>query len=136
MEMDVQLLVVPDCSNEHRARDLLHRALIEAGAGDSPIRTVVVSTAEQAQELGFAGSPTILLNGADPFPKPDLPSALACRMYPQPGGPRGVPDIGALVAAIRRRAAGHSSTEAGCPPVSDRPTSAAVQAATDIAAGR
>lgn len=134
--MDVQLLVVPDCSNEQEARDQLHRALAEAGVGDAPIHTVVVSTAEQAKDLGFAGSPTVLLMGADPFPTPDLPSALACRMYPQPGGGlRGVPDMGPLVAAIRE-AAGHSSTEADCPPVLDRPGSAEAQAAIDIAAGR
>lgn len=133
--MDVQLLVVPNCSNEQEARVVLRRALADARVGDLPIRTLVVSTAEQAQDLSFTGSPTVLLDGADPFPTPDLPRALACRMYPQPGGgPRGVPEVQALVAAIRR-AAEHSSTEAD-PPELDSRASAAAQAAIDIAAGR
>ncbi|MEP7021897.1 MAG: hypothetical protein ABI808_14725, partial [Pseudonocardiales bacterium] len=46
--MDVQLLVVPNCSNEQEARVVLRRALADAGVGDLPIRTFVVSTAEQA----------------------------------------------------------------------------------------
>lgn len=133
--MDVQLLVVANCCNEQEARVVLRRAMAKAGVGDLPIRTVVVSTAKQAQDLSFTGSPTVLVDGADPFPTPDLPSALACRMYAQPGGgPRGVPDVQALVTAIRR-VAEHSSMEAD-PPGSDSRASAAVQAAIDIAAGR
>jgi hypothetical protein len=134
--VDVQLLVVPDCPNEPETRELLRRALGETGTGDSPIRIVVVSTAEQARELGFAGSPTILLDGADPFPPAEHATGLACRMYAQPGGPQGAPELAALVAAIRgHKAAEPNAAEAAHRPVSVPRGSAAAQTATDIAAG-
>jgi hypothetical protein len=80
--MDVQLLVVPNCPNEQRARDMLRHALTDAGAGDTSIRTVVVSTAERAEQLGFAGSPTSLLDGADPFPPPNIAPVRSARCTP------------------------------------------------------
>ena len=135
--MDVQLLVVPDCPNEERAGELLRRALTEARIGGTPIRTVVVTTAEQAEQLHFPGSPTILLDGADPFPPPDERTGVACRVYAGTGGARGVPEMSALTAAIRRRTAPPSPPGmVGTAPELDRRRSAAEQAATDIAAGR
>jgi len=134
--MDVQLLVILDCPNEQRAREMLRRALADAGAGDIPIQTVVVDTAEQAEQLGFPGSPTILLDRVDAFPSVQQSPGLACRMYSQPGGSHGVPEMVALVAAIRRHAAEHSSMQEVFPPVLNRRRSAAGQAAIGIVAGR
>lgn len=133
--MDVQLLVIPNCPNEQQAREQLRRPL-EVGAGDTPIGTVTVTTAAQAEQLTFAGSPTIMLDRVDPFPLPQRCPGLACRMYTQPGGPEGVPEMAALVAAIRRSAVKGSSPEADCRPGLDRRSSAVVQSAIDVAAGR
>jgi len=131
--MDVQLLVVPNCPNEQRAREMLRHALTDAGAGDTPIRTVVVSTAERAEQLGFAGSPTILLDGADPFPSAEHCTGLSCRMCAHRSGPQGVPEVTALIAAIRRAAA---EPDAGAAALcQDRRRSAAEQTAIDSAAG-
>lgn len=135
--MDVQLPVVPDCPNEHRAGELLRRALTEAGIGGTQMWTVVVTTAEQAEQLRFPGSPTIMLDGADPFPSPDGRTGVACRVYTGTGGPRGVPELSALTAAIRRRTAPPSPlATVDIAPALDRRRSAAKQAATNIAAGR
>lgn len=135
--MDVQLLLVPNCPNEQGARELLRRALTTAGVGGTPVRTVVVTTAEQAEQLHFSGSPTILLDGADPFPSPDGRTGVACRVYAGTGGPRGVPELSALTAAIRQRTAPPGPPGMlGAASALDRRRSAAEQAATDIAAGR
>jgi len=132
--MDVQLLVVPNCPNEQRAQEMLHDALAGAGAGDTPIRTVVVETAEQAEQMNFSGSPTILFDGADLFPSPRQSPGLACRMYAHPGGPRGVPEMTALIAAIRRAAA--EPDPGAAVPCQDRRRGAAEHTAIDIAAKR
>lgn len=52
-----------------------------------------VDTPEQAQRLGFAGSPTVLVNGMDPFATAGTPTGLACRVHPTPDGPRGSPSL-------------------------------------------
>ena len=55
------------------------------------VETVAVETDEQAHQLGFTGSPTVLLGGRDPFATPSAPAALACRVYATPAGPAWAP---------------------------------------------
>ncbi len=134
--MDVKLLVVPNCPNEHRARVMLDSAFADPGAGATAVRTVVVGTAEQAKQLGFAGSPAVLLAGADPFSSAERSKGLACRMYTQPGGgPQGELETGAVVVVIRRAAAEPEAARAAAP-CQDRWCGAAERAAIDSAAGR
>jgi hypothetical protein len=49
--------------------------------------------------VGFTGSPTLLIEGTDPFARPGAPVALACRTYPTPSGLAGAPTIEQLSAA-------------------------------------
>jgi len=134
--MDVKSLVVPNCLNEQRARVMLGSAFADPGAGDTAVRTVVVGTAEQAKQLGFAGSPAVLLAGADPSPPAERSKGLACRMYTQPGGgPQGELQTGAVVVVIRRAAAEPEAARAAAL-CQDRWCGAAERAAIDSAAGR
>jgi hypothetical protein len=79
--MDVEVLVVGDPPNEGRAVTLVRRALDDVGLKRVPIRTQVV-TGEQdadgldADGLGFFGSPTIHINGSDPFEAEEWPRCL------------------------------------------------------------
>lgn len=73
--MTVQLLYFDDCPNWRAALDVVRSALCE---GRSP-ELVRVTTAEEAERLGMRGSPTILVDGRDPFSPPDAPAGLACR---------------------------------------------------------
>jgi hypothetical protein len=50
---------------------------------------------------GFAGSPTVLVEGQDLFPDAPPITHLACRVYPSPDGPSGSPSDQALVTALR-----------------------------------
>lgn len=59
-----------------------------------------VETAADADRLGFVGSPTVLVDGVDPFAAGDEHTGLACRVYATEDGPRGVPTVAALRAAI------------------------------------
>ncbi|MCU1685733.1 MAG: hypothetical protein JWQ81_6472 [Amycolatopsis sp.] len=100
--MEVRLLVVPDCPNETPAANLARHALDELGLTTTPVVTVVVTSQEQAEELGFAGSPTITIDGVDPFAQPGQIPALACRVYRTDTGITGTPDPALLRHALRR----------------------------------
>lgn len=59
-----------------------------------------VETPEDAERLGFRGSPTVLIDGTDPFADGDAPAGLACRVYATPDGPQGFPTLEQLRAAL------------------------------------
>ena len=99
--MDVELLVVPDCPHETSAYDLTLAALAELEVS-VPVAVTVIESDEQAQERGFTGSPTFLIDGRDPFAEPGSAVGLACRMYPTPSGLSGVPGQDALREELRR----------------------------------
>ena len=99
--MKVELLVVADCANEEPAAALLRSALDAVGLTDVAFVTTVVDTMEAAERLNFAGSPTILIDGVDPFAMPGSAPALACRLYRHPSGLRGLPESAALTRALR-----------------------------------
>jgi hypothetical protein len=98
--VDVELLVVPDCPNESGALSVLRLAFAAVGLTAQAVRTTVIASHEQAQELGFVGSPTILINGVDPFGVPGQSPAMACRVYATPAGLSGVPPLADIVTAV------------------------------------
>lgn len=60
---------------------------------------------EDARRVGFRGSPSILVDGTDPFGLVDAPGRLCCRVYPSPDGPpTGAPTLAQLQAVLPRRA--------------------------------
>ncbi|MCX4582402.1 hypothetical protein [Streptomyces sp. NBC_01481] len=67
--------------NEKAAAERLRQALDDIGLHDTS---------------GFTGSPTILVDGHDPFTDPSRPPGLACRIYRTPHGLSGVPEIDQL----------------------------------------
>lgn len=95
--MDVRLLYVHGCPNwtiaEQRLRGLAEEL-------DLTVAHEVVASREQAEHLGFRGSPTILVDGRDPFARGDEPTGLACRIYDTPEGPAGSPTTRQLRAAL------------------------------------
>lgn len=103
--VDIELLVIPDCPNGDAAAELITAAVAATRVQASITRTIIASQ-DQALRRGFTGSPTILLNGVDPFAQPGAPVALACRLYNTPDGLRGVPSLPDLRQALTRVAAG------------------------------
>jgi len=97
--VEVELLLVPDCPNAQPAEELLTSALRAAGLGSTPIRVSVIESQHAAEHRGFVGSPTILINGCDPFAEPGRPPALACRVYPGPAGLPPAEQLRAVLAA-------------------------------------
>jgi hypothetical protein len=78
--MDLMLLTVPDCPNAAGFEQRLALAL--AGRPDAVVRRREVASEREAAHAGMHGSPTLLINGTDPFAAPGL----ACRLYRDAGG--------------------------------------------------
>lgn len=96
--MDIELLYFEDCPNwrvaDARLAEVLGRRRVE-------VRRTQVTTPEEAEALAFRGSPTILVDGRDPFAAGDEPVGLSCRIYQTPEGPAGSPTVSQLRAVIR-----------------------------------
>lgn len=54
-QIDVELLVVPDCPNAAAAHELLRSSLREAGLDGTPIRVTPTESQLAAEERGFVG---------------------------------------------------------------------------------
>ena len=100
--MDVALLYFDGCPNHHDTLILLEALLAEA-RWDGDIQLVNVDSQAQAEALSFRGSPTVLIDGVDPFLDDDAPVGLSCRVYPTTDGYRGTPPEPELRMAITRR---------------------------------
>lgn len=99
--MTVSLQYFDGCPNWHVADERLRAALVAVGRPDDEIDHVLVSTPEQAEASQFRGSPTVLVDGRDPFSDPDAPVGLACRLYRTEHGLAGSPTVNQLVAVLR-----------------------------------
>lgn len=97
--MTVTLLYFPGCPNWQAADTNLRAALEEAGA-DVAVRRQVVDTVEDAERHGFLGSPTILIDGRDPFAEPGAVPGLSCRVYRTVAGVAGAPTVAQLRTAL------------------------------------
>jgi len=99
---DVRLLYFEDCPNWRIADARLKEALAEVGADPDAVLYEQVTTVERAEALGFRGSPTILIDGTDPFADPGVSAGLACRLYRTAGGAQPAPTVEQLRAVLAR----------------------------------
>jgi len=77
-----------------------HLLALKAEGLDLDIGYEFIETPEAAAEAGFRGSPTILVNGIDPFADPDAPVGLSCRVYRTDDGFAGSPTLEQLRKAV------------------------------------
>lgn len=101
--MKVQLLYFDGCPNWHEADDRLREALDAVGNAGVAVERVRVSTPEQAVELSFHGSPSVLVNGVDLFAEPGAPVGLTCRLYRTASGLSGAPTVDQLIEVLAAR---------------------------------
>jgi hypothetical protein len=95
--MELVLLYTDACPHVALARARL-RAAMELTGCDGVLCDGLVSDAADADAIGFAGSPTILVDGRDPFVRG--PAGLACRLYPGDDTLGATPSVEALVTAL------------------------------------
>ena len=101
----VSLLYFNDCPNWQVADARLTEALRLTGHPDQIVERLLITTDEEAQAAHFRGSPTILIDGDDPFAGDGTGAfGLTCRVYPTDNGLAGSPTVDELVAALNARA--------------------------------
>jgi hypothetical protein len=97
--VDIALLCFDGCPHARAAETNLRAALADLDGGDAGevvVRTQLVDTVEEAERVGFLGSPTILIDGRDPFAVPDATPGLSCRVYATDAGLIGTPTVAQL----------------------------------------
>lgn len=103
--MDITLQYFDDCPN-WKITDRYIQALIDEQGLDAAVHYQLINTPEAAAEHGFRGSPSVLIDGIDPFAEPGAPVGLSCRVYVTDSGPAGSPTLHQLQQAITAAQAG------------------------------
>jgi hypothetical protein len=93
--MDVELLYFDGCPHWKMADARLQQV---AGELDALVRRRRVQEGDDL--TGFGGSPTILIDGQDPFARAGTVDGLSCRLYSTPEGPAGSPTLDQLRATL------------------------------------
>jgi hypothetical protein len=101
--MNVTLLYFDDCPNWLVADG--HLRTLAAEHPEMVIERRIVNTVEEAEATQFRGSPSIMVDGVDPFADLNTPVGLSCRVYKTPAGLAGSPTLDQLREAIN----GHSA---------------------------
>ncbi len=97
--MQLTVLSVPGCPNVALLEERL--APLLAGRPGVTVTRRVIATDEEAARSGMHGSPTILVDGVDPFAGPGAAASLSCRLYPRSEGRAdGAPSVSQLGQAI------------------------------------
>jgi hypothetical protein len=101
--VDITLRYFDGCPNWRTARERLREALGESDRPDQQVELEQVATPEEAELLRFRGSPTILIDGEDPFVDGAAPFGLSCRVYRTERGLEGSPSVEQLRQALAGR---------------------------------
>ena len=78
------MLAEPTCPNAPVLEDRLMAVL--HGRTDASVSHQVISSEDEAIRWGMHGSPTLLIDGVDPFAEPGQPPSLSCRLYRDENG--------------------------------------------------
>ena len=102
--MELTLLTVSDCPHAAAFEERLTAAL--AGRPGTVVRRRQIADEREAAQAGMAGSPTLLINGTDPFAAPGQVPGLSCRLYRDAAGrPAGAPSAEDLRRALEQASA-------------------------------
>jgi hypothetical protein len=82
--MELALLTVPACPHAAAFEERLAAAL--AGHPTVVVRRRAVADEREAAEAGMYGSPTLQIDGMDPFAQPGQAPSLSCRLNPDAAG--------------------------------------------------
>ena len=101
--MRIEVLSIDDCPNSQSAIDEVEDALASLGLAAVPVIERRVTSPTDAAATAFAGSPTVLIDGADVIPGTVPTGNLACRIYRTETGTAGYPSRMQIVHAIGAR---------------------------------
>lgn len=95
--MHLTLLYFAGCPNWQTMADRLDTLADDLNL---EVTRQAVRTAEEADAVGFLGSPSLLVDGHDPFAEGGEPVGLSCRVDQMPDVPAGSPTVAQLRAAL------------------------------------
>jgi hypothetical protein len=98
--VQIEVLTVPECPHRDEAMTRVGHALAVIGRGDVVVVERVITDLDEATSAGMRGSPTILIDGHDPFAMAAEQPSFSCRLLPTDSGLDGAPSIDDLVAAL------------------------------------
>lgn len=101
--LKVELLYFDGCPSYRMAERLLGEALADEGLAE-PIELIPVAGDADAERLKFVGSPTIRVDGVDPFAPGAVDYGMQCRVYLTPEGLKGWPTRAMLRQALKHAA--------------------------------
>ena len=97
--MELILLTVPACPHAAAFEERLAAAL--AAYPGTVVHHREIADEQEAATAGMHGSPTLLVDGVDPFAAPGQPPSLSCRLYRDAAGQAGpAPPVEALRQAL------------------------------------
>ena len=100
--MKLEVLHVPDCPNTAMLADRLGTLI--TSRGDLVVEHRVIRDQTEATERGMTGSPTLLLDGVDPFAVTGAAPSMSCRLYrDEAGAVSGVPSVAQLRTALAHK---------------------------------
>ena len=106
--MQLTVLAVPDCPNAGLLEQRLAQVL--DGRPDVTVSRYVVEDQDEATRRGMRGSPTLLIDGTDPFAEPGQQASVSCRLYRDSSGRAdGAPSVSQL-----RQVIGNPVASAAC----------------------
>lgn len=89
------------CPNYGLAEQRVHEAIRRCGTSKTVVRAQEIVDEAEAERVGFRGSPTVLVDGVDPFAQAGAPVGFACRVYTTPAGREGAPSVEQLCDTLR-----------------------------------
>lgn len=101
--VQIEVLYTPDDENAGLLVDLVEQVVADQGL-DAAIQYTVIKSDKQAFEHQFIGSPTIRIDGVDPWPIPNAPAGMRVRLFFTDQGPVDYPTYDMLVEALAPRA--------------------------------
>jgi hypothetical protein len=108
--MQLTILAVADCPNAPVLENRL-AAVLSNRAGVT-LSHQVISDESQAARWGMHGSPTLLIDGTDPFAQPGQPPGMSCRLYRDATGQTsGAPSVDQLRQVIGQALAAEGTDE-------------------------
>ncbi|WP_370413654.1 alkylmercury lyase family protein [Streptomyces fradiae] len=109
--MRITVLTVPDCPNGPVVTERITAALAGRAA---EVEHIEVHEETDAGRWGMAGSPTVLLDGTDPFAVAGAAPSVACRVYREGGQVDGAPSVAALRTALAEAGLGEAAERNCC----------------------
>jgi len=100
--LKVELLYFDGCPSYRMAERLLREALAEQGAS-AEIAMIQIADDDDAKRAKFVGSPTIRIDGVDPFRYDEANDGMECRIYVTPEGLKGWPTKAMLEEVLKRK---------------------------------